>query len=147
MLWWCLAPHQHIRQWFLWCLGFWTEIKGSSYNLSKANSICNINIYSKQTQVGGRKNSVILQKLTPDTAYSITVAAVYRTGEPKDISGQGKTSMNIFSSINPPKVFAIFKETFCFPFIWRSFNGTEISDVWQPELSWFIKLFVLFQNH
>ncbi|XP_058235769.1 collagen alpha-1(XII) chain isoform X2 [Hemibagrus wyckioides] len=43
------------------------------------------------TQVGGRKNSVILQKLTPDTAYSITVAAVYRTGEPKDISGQGKT--------------------------------------------------------
>ncbi|KAF5892201.1 collagen alpha-1(XII) chain-like isoform X3, partial [Clarias magur] len=43
------------------------------------------------TQVGGKKNSVILQKLTPDTAYSITVAAVYRTGEPKDISGQGKT--------------------------------------------------------
>ncbi|TTT46706.1 Collagen alpha-1(XII) chain [Bagarius yarrelli] len=43
------------------------------------------------TQVGGRKNSVILQKLTPDTAYSITVAAVYRTGEPRDISGQGKT--------------------------------------------------------
>ncbi|KAM9435215.1 collagen alpha-1(XII) chain isoform 2-T2 [Clarias gariepinus] len=43
------------------------------------------------TQVSGKKNSVILQKLTPDTAYSITVAAVYRTGEPKDISGQGKT--------------------------------------------------------
>ncbi|KAF7690441.1 hypothetical protein HF521_012245 [Silurus meridionalis] len=43
------------------------------------------------TQVGGKKNSVILQKLTPDTAYSITVTAVYRTGEPKDISGQGKT--------------------------------------------------------
>uniref|UniRef100_A0A8C2CM23 Collagen, type XII, alpha 1b n=1 Tax=Cyprinus carpio TaxID=7962 RepID=A0A8C2CM23_CYPCA len=43
-------------------------------------------------QVGGKKNSVILQKLTPDTPYSITVAAVYRTGESKDISGQGKTS-------------------------------------------------------
>uniref|UniRef100_A0A673FYL7 Collagen alpha-1(XII) chain n=1 Tax=Sinocyclocheilus rhinocerous TaxID=307959 RepID=A0A673FYL7_9TELE len=42
-------------------------------------------------QVGGKKNSVILQKLTPDTPYSITVAAVYRTGESKDISGQGKT--------------------------------------------------------
>ncbi|ROL43009.1 Collagen alpha-1(XII) chain [Anabarilius grahami] len=42
-------------------------------------------------QVGGKKNSVILQKLSPDTPYSITVAAVYRTGESKDISGQGKT--------------------------------------------------------
>uniref|UniRef100_A0A673FYM4 Collagen alpha-1(XII) chain n=1 Tax=Sinocyclocheilus rhinocerous TaxID=307959 RepID=A0A673FYM4_9TELE len=41
--------------------------------------------------IGGKKNSVILQKLTPDTPYSITVAAVYRTGESKDISGQGKT--------------------------------------------------------
>uniref|UniRef100_A0A672NTY1 Collagen type XII alpha 1 chain n=1 Tax=Sinocyclocheilus grahami TaxID=75366 RepID=A0A672NTY1_SINGR len=43
------------------------------------------------TVFGGKKNSVILQKLTPDTPYSITVAAVYRTGESKDISGQGKT--------------------------------------------------------
>ncbi|XP_065112633.1 collagen alpha-1(XII) chain isoform X1 [Paramisgurnus dabryanus] len=42
-------------------------------------------------QVGGKKNSVILQKLNPDTPYSITVAAVYRSGESKDISGQGKT--------------------------------------------------------
>uniref|UniRef100_A0A8C2CNF1 Collagen, type XII, alpha 1b n=1 Tax=Cyprinus carpio TaxID=7962 RepID=A0A8C2CNF1_CYPCA len=33
------------------------------------------------TVFGGKKNSVILQKLTPDTPYSITVAAVYRTGE------------------------------------------------------------------
>ncbi|KAI1895827.1 hypothetical protein AGOR_G00110770 [Albula goreensis] len=43
------------------------------------------------TQVGGRKNSVILQKLTPDTPYAITVAAVYATGDSKGISGQGKT--------------------------------------------------------
>uniref|UniRef100_A0A8B9RIB8 Collagen, type XII, alpha 1b n=1 Tax=Astyanax mexicanus TaxID=7994 RepID=A0A8B9RIB8_ASTMX len=43
------------------------------------------------TQVGGKKNSVILQKLTPDTPYSITVAAVYGSGEIRDISGQGKT--------------------------------------------------------
>ncbi|TRY57351.1 hypothetical protein DNTS_024942 [Danionella cerebrum] len=42
-------------------------------------------------QVNGKKNSVVLQKLTPDTPYSITVVAVYRTGESKDISGQGKT--------------------------------------------------------
>uniref|UniRef100_A0A671LK25 Collagen alpha-1(XII) chain n=1 Tax=Sinocyclocheilus anshuiensis TaxID=1608454 RepID=A0A671LK25_9TELE len=46
---------------------------------------------NENVQVGGKKNSVILQKLTPDTPYSITVAAVYRTGESKDISGQGKT--------------------------------------------------------
>ncbi|KAJ8389361.1 hypothetical protein AAFF_G00120690 [Aldrovandia affinis] len=43
------------------------------------------------TQVGGRKNTVILQKLTPDTPYSINVAAVYASGDSKDISGQGKT--------------------------------------------------------
>ncbi|XP_064864764.1 collagen alpha-1(XII) chain-like isoform X2 [Oncorhynchus nerka] len=43
------------------------------------------------TQVGGKKNSVILQKLTPDTPYSVTVAAIYPSGEAKDISGQGKT--------------------------------------------------------
>ncbi|CAB1342756.1 unnamed protein product, partial [Coregonus sp. 'balchen'] len=45
----------------------------------------------KQTQVGGKKNSVILQKLLPDTPYSVTVAAIYPSGEAKDISGQGKT--------------------------------------------------------
>ncbi|XP_073783716.1 collagen alpha-1(XII) chain isoform X3 [Danio rerio] len=46
---------------------------------------------SQSTQVGGKKNTVILQKLTPDTPYSITVAAVYASGEARDISGQGKT--------------------------------------------------------
>lgn len=55
-------------------------------------------IFSNQVQVGGKKNSVILQKLTPDTPYSITVAAVYRTGESKDISGQGKTSKRLQDS-------------------------------------------------
>ncbi|KAJ8392978.1 hypothetical protein AAFF_G00068820 [Aldrovandia affinis] len=45
----------------------------------------------QSTQVGGRKNSVILQKLIPDTPYTITVAAVYGSGETKEISGQGKT--------------------------------------------------------
>ncbi|KAG9347396.1 hypothetical protein JZ751_004963 [Albula glossodonta] len=43
------------------------------------------------TQVGGRKNSVILQKLIPDTPYSISVAAVYASGDSRDISGKGKT--------------------------------------------------------
>ncbi|KAJ8008899.1 hypothetical protein DPEC_G00083220 [Dallia pectoralis] len=46
---------------------------------------------SLSTQVGGKKNSVILQKLTPDTPYSITVSAIYAGGDAKDISGQGKT--------------------------------------------------------
>lgn len=49
---------------------------------------------SKQTQVGGKKNQAILQKLTPNTAYNITVAAVYRSGESRDLSGQGTTSMS-----------------------------------------------------
>uniref|UniRef100_A0A672RH09 Collagen alpha-1(XII) chain n=1 Tax=Sinocyclocheilus grahami TaxID=75366 RepID=A0A672RH09_SINGR len=44
-----------------------------------------------QTQIGGKKNTVILQKLTPDTPYYITVAAIYANGDAKDISGQGKT--------------------------------------------------------
>ncbi|CAM4650285.1 unnamed protein product [Leuciscus chuanchicus] len=46
---------------------------------------------SQSTQIGGKKNTVILQKLTPDTPYSITVAAIYANGDVKDISGQGKT--------------------------------------------------------
>lgn len=79
-------------------------------------------MYSKQTQVGGRKNSVILQKLTPDTAYSITVAAVYRTGEPKDISGQGKTSMCFFFFKNLPKVFVWYPFTIQQTFISRIDN-------------------------
>ncbi|XP_072558937.1 collagen alpha-1(XII) chain-like isoform X3 [Paramormyrops kingsleyae] len=43
------------------------------------------------TQVGPKKNTVVLQKLIPDTLYSITVAAVFPSGETKDISGNGKT--------------------------------------------------------
>ncbi|XP_016340926.1 collagen alpha-1(XII) chain-like [Sinocyclocheilus anshuiensis] len=46
---------------------------------------------SQSTQIGGKKNTVNLQKLTPDTPYYITVAAVYANGDAKDISGQGKT--------------------------------------------------------
>ncbi|XP_075940078.1 collagen alpha-1(XII) chain [Anarhichas minor] len=43
------------------------------------------------TQVGGKKTSVILQKLEADTKYSVTVAAVYPTGVSRDISGEGQT--------------------------------------------------------
>ncbi|XP_076129262.1 collagen alpha-1(XII) chain isoform X2 [Alosa pseudoharengus] len=43
------------------------------------------------TQVGGKKNQAVLQKLTPNTPYNITVAAVYRSGESRDLSGQGTT--------------------------------------------------------
>nr|XP_046228238.1 collagen alpha-1(XII) chain isoform X2 [Scatophagus argus] len=43
------------------------------------------------TQVGGKKTSVILQKLNPDTQYSVAVAAVYPTGVSKDINGDGRT--------------------------------------------------------
>ncbi|TKS75370.1 Collagen alpha-1(XII) chain [Collichthys lucidus] len=44
------------------------------------------------TQVGGKKTSIILQKLDPDTLYSVNVAAVYPTGVSKDIAGEGQTS-------------------------------------------------------
>ncbi|XP_066526013.1 collagen alpha-1(XII) chain isoform X1 [Hoplias malabaricus] len=46
---------------------------------------------TQTTQIGGKKNTVTLQKLTPDTPYYITVAAIYASGDAKDISGQGKT--------------------------------------------------------
>uniref|UniRef100_A0A672RH76 Collagen type XII alpha 1 chain n=1 Tax=Sinocyclocheilus grahami TaxID=75366 RepID=A0A672RH76_SINGR len=45
----------------------------------------------RSQSIGGKKNTVILQKLTPDTPYYITVAAIYANGDAKDISGQGKT--------------------------------------------------------
>uniref|UniRef100_A0A667XXT1 Collagen type XII alpha 1 chain n=1 Tax=Myripristis murdjan TaxID=586833 RepID=A0A667XXT1_9TELE len=43
------------------------------------------------TQVGGKKNSVILPKLTPDTPYNVSVVAVFPTTVSKSISSQGKT--------------------------------------------------------
>ncbi|XP_038582158.1 collagen alpha-1(XII) chain isoform X6 [Micropterus salmoides] len=43
------------------------------------------------SQVGGKKTSVILQKLDPNTLYSVTVAAVYPSGVSADISGEGQT--------------------------------------------------------
>lgn len=46
----------------------------------------------KQTLIGGKKNAVLLPKLIPDTPYTITVAAIYASGESMDISGTGKTS-------------------------------------------------------
>uniref|UniRef100_UPI0037E99097 collagen alpha-1(XII) chain n=1 Tax=Semicossyphus pulcher TaxID=241346 RepID=UPI0037E99097 len=42
-------------------------------------------------QVGGKKTTNILQKLDPDTQYSVSVAAVYPTGVSRDISGEGQT--------------------------------------------------------
>ncbi|KAM8847495.1 collagen alpha-1(XII) chain isoform 4-T4 [Synchiropus picturatus] len=41
--------------------------------------------------VGGRKTSTVLQKLDPDTGYTINVAAIYPNGDRKDISGDGRT--------------------------------------------------------
>uniref|UniRef100_A0A8B9L7J0 Collagen alpha-1(XII) chain n=1 Tax=Astyanax mexicanus TaxID=7994 RepID=A0A8B9L7J0_ASTMX len=46
---------------------------------------------TQTTMIGGKKNTINLQKLTPDTPYSITVAAIYANGDAKDISGEGKT--------------------------------------------------------
>lgn len=52
----------------------------------------NVTLCPNQTQVGGKKTSVLLPKLTPDTEYSISVAAVYPKGVSKDLNGLGKTS-------------------------------------------------------
>lgn len=82
---------------------FLNRNKSELWSYVQSKQYLTADIHAKQTQVGGKKNSVILQKLTPDTAYSITVAAVYRTGEPKDISGQGKTSTYFFSLNTYPK--------------------------------------------
>ncbi|XP_044022471.1 collagen alpha-1(XII) chain isoform X2 [Siniperca chuatsi] len=46
---------------------------------------------SQTTQVGGKKTTVLLPKLTPDTEYSISVVAVYARGVSKELNGLGKT--------------------------------------------------------
>ncbi|XP_048083246.1 collagen alpha-1(XII) chain isoform X1 [Alosa alosa] len=46
---------------------------------------------TQMTQIGGKKNTVNLQKLTPETTYSLTVTAVYGTGEAMDLNGEGTT--------------------------------------------------------
>uniref|UniRef100_A0A7N6B6R2 Collagen alpha-1(XII) chain n=1 Tax=Anabas testudineus TaxID=64144 RepID=A0A7N6B6R2_ANATE len=42
-------------------------------------------------EIGGKRTSIILQKLESDSPYAITVAALYPNGVSKDISGQGRT--------------------------------------------------------
>ncbi|CAJ1073879.1 collagen alpha-1(XII) chain isoform X2 [Xyrichtys novacula] len=46
---------------------------------------------SQTTQVGGKKTTVLLPKLTPDTEYDITVVAVYARGVSMELNGAGKT--------------------------------------------------------
>ncbi|KAL6105800.1 col12a1 [Pungitius sinensis] len=46
---------------------------------------------SQTTQVGGKKTTVLLPKLTPDTEYSITVVAVHAKGISSELKGPGKT--------------------------------------------------------
>ncbi|CAL1574935.1 unnamed protein product [Knipowitschia caucasica] len=46
---------------------------------------------SQTTQVGGKKTTVLLPKLTPDTEYSISVVAVYAKGVSGELNGLGKT--------------------------------------------------------
>ncbi|XP_077162695.1 collagen alpha-1(XII) chain isoform X2 [Paroedura picta] len=45
----------------------------------------------QSTTVGGRQNSVVLQKLRPDTPYSVTVSSLYADGEGGQMTGRGKT--------------------------------------------------------
>ncbi|XP_056152395.1 collagen alpha-1(XII) chain-like isoform X2 [Lampris incognitus] len=46
---------------------------------------------TQTTQVGGKKNTVLLPKLTPNTEYSISVVAVYPRGVSRELKGPGKT--------------------------------------------------------
>ncbi|KAJ0062737.1 hypothetical protein NL108_004377, partial [Boleophthalmus pectinirostris] len=46
---------------------------------------------SQTTQVGGKKTTVFLPKLTPDTEYAISVVAVYAKGVSAELNGLGKT--------------------------------------------------------
>ncbi|XP_029705380.1 collagen alpha-1(XII) chain isoform X1 [Takifugu rubripes] len=43
-------------------------------------------------QIGGKKTSVVLSKLQPDTRYSVSVAALYPSGASRDISTDGRTN-------------------------------------------------------
>ncbi|XP_047184536.1 collagen alpha-1(XII) chain isoform X3 [Scophthalmus maximus] len=43
------------------------------------------------TQVGGKKTSVVLPKLRPNTPYSVSVAAVYPTSVSRDVTADGRT--------------------------------------------------------
>ncbi|XP_061479123.1 collagen alpha-1(XII) chain isoform X1 [Rhineura floridana] len=45
----------------------------------------------QSTTVGVRQNSVVLQKLQPDTPYSVTVSSIYADGEGGQMTGSGKT--------------------------------------------------------
>uniref|UniRef100_A0A8D2LYC8 Collagen alpha-1(XII) chain n=1 Tax=Varanus komodoensis TaxID=61221 RepID=A0A8D2LYC8_VARKO len=45
----------------------------------------------QSTTVGGRQSSVVLQKLQPDTPYSVTVSSIYADGEGGQMTGRGKT--------------------------------------------------------
>ncbi|XP_069506902.1 collagen alpha-1(XX) chain [Ambystoma mexicanum] len=42
--------------------------------------------------VSGRSSSVIVQPLTPDTVYQVTVSAIYNTGESEAVSTSGRTA-------------------------------------------------------
>ncbi|XP_056282175.1 collagen alpha-1(XII) chain isoform X2 [Pseudoliparis swirei] len=46
---------------------------------------------SQTTQVGGKRTTVLLPKLTPDTEYSMSVVAVYAKAVSKELNGLGKT--------------------------------------------------------
>uniref|UniRef100_A0A8C4DV43 Collagen alpha-1(XII) chain n=1 Tax=Dicentrarchus labrax TaxID=13489 RepID=A0A8C4DV43_DICLA len=52
---------------------------------------------SQTTQVGGKKTTVLLPKLTPDTEYSITVVAVYAKGLSQELNVTPK--MNVYKII------------------------------------------------
>ncbi|KFP75574.1 Collagen alpha-1(XII) chain, partial [Acanthisitta chloris] len=51
----------------------------------------NGDVPEQSTMVGGRQNSVVIQKLQPDTPYAITVSSMYADGEGGRMTGRGRT--------------------------------------------------------
>jgi len=62
---------------------------------SWVNVAPHVHVSREQVQVGGKKTSTVLEKLQPNTLYSIKMVAVYSSGVSKDLSGDGKTSKKI----------------------------------------------------
>lgn len=75
-----------------------------------------------KTTIGGRQNSVLLQKLKPDTPYDITVSSLYSDGEGGRMTGTGKTS----KWIQAPVASLIIAMEWNPIFIWKRWGATVL---------------------
>nr|XP_033792023.1 collagen alpha-1(XII) chain isoform X1 [Geotrypetes seraphini] len=69
----------------------WDPAKGRVQRYKIVYQPTTADALEQTTTVGGRMSSVVLQKLQPDTPYTIAVASIYTDGEGGWITGSGKT--------------------------------------------------------